>query len=471
MDQTADINRALVGSVFFHLFILALALYMPKYMPQPPMPVAVFEVQLVDAPQVKKAEEPVAAAPPKVTQEKIKAEKPVAKPKPKKPVAPAKPAKPVSKPPAPVKKLSKVKPIVKPLKTLKKVAPKKKLGKIQSIAKPVPQLSAKKVTPVEKAKDNKALALLDNIDKKKTPSRIEELDQVASLQAKTPVATKDSVALSDKLKTLEEARKTKTVDQKVPSKLIPSEAKKIEPLINKSEKPAEVSPLERLSALEALTDMDQLAALKPAPELKLPDSTESLEKTEIPELAPLTLFKENKSDALDSVAQKLAKLESLEPEKKIELLSPVQSPVANQEYSSKLREVEISISTKVVIPESSRLPKDTPVTSGSPSGTGKTSSSEMEKIQALYVRAVEEKIMSKWKNPLASEEKQVQVSFYIYRVGKIDAPRLIKKSGIGKLDSLAVQAILDAEPFPEFPKELALTNMHLTINFTYKLDK
>jgi acetolactate synthase small subunit len=483
LDQTADINRALVGSVFFHLFFLAMALYLPKYQPPPPTPVSIFEVQLVEAPQIKKSEG-TSSIVSEETKESDATAKPVAPEISDKPIAPPKPAQEpdqmVIKPTPKPKKLAEVKPIVKPLSTLSKVAP-KKLAKVKPVVKPLEALQSKaieqkkvaippakpipkladeiqevKIAPI-KTVDNKTLDLLNKIETKNSPNenRIKELDQVASLQIKKPEAKNDST-LSDNLKALEKVREEKAVETLATSaKPVPVEPLKIEPL--KSVPPAEMSPLEKLSALEDLSGKETLAALK-QPE----KSADLLAKAEIPKLAPLTLLKENKSDALDSVAQKFADRDTLKPSQKLEILQPVQSPVTNKEFSSKLREVEISVSTTVVIPESAR---------SSVAGSGNVSSSDMANIQALYVKSVEAKIMSMWKNPLASEDKEVQASFYIYRAGTIDPPRVTKKSGNGKLDSLAVQAILDAEPFSEFPKELALTNMHLTINFKYKLDK
>jgi len=477
LDQTADINRALVGSVFFHLFFLAMALYLPKYQPPPPTPVAIFEVQLVEVPQIKKSEG-AATIVPETTERPEATAKPVAPPKPDQ-----QPDQTVPEVTPQPKKLAEVKPIVKPMSTLKKVAP-KKLAKVKPVVKPlealqskaikqnevalpipsstksVPKLADKiqetKIAPVEKV-DNKTLALLDNIETRNSPNenRIKELDQIASLQVKQSEAVKNDSRLSENLKALEKVREEKAAES-LPnlSKSVPIEPLKIDPL--KAVPPAEMSPLEKLSALEDLSGNEMLAALNQ------PQKSADLAKAEIPQLAPLTLLNEKKSAALDSVAQKFAELDTLKPSKKLEIIQPVQSPVTNQKFSSKLREVEISVSTTVVIPENS---------GGSTAGSGNVSSSDMANIQALYVKAVEAKIMSQWKNPLASEDKEVQVSFYIYRAGTIDPPRVTKRSGNGKLDSLAVQAILDAEPFAEFPKELALTNMHLTINFKYKLDK
>jgi len=35
------------------------------------------------------------------------------------------------------------------------------------------------------------------------------------------------------------------------------------------------------------------------------------------------------------------------------------------------------------------------------------------------------------------------------------------------LDTLAVSAVLDSVPFPEFPQELKMSNLHINIYFKY----
>ena len=59
------------------------------------------------------------------------------------------------------------------------------------------------------------------------------------------------------------------------------------------------------------------------------------------------------------------------------------------------------------------------------------------------------------------------VTFRIFKKGNIDKPFIKKSTGNEKLDSLAVRAILDAEPFPALPGELKIPNLHISVQFKY----
>nr|NIP99380.1 TonB C-terminal domain-containing protein [Nitrospinaceae bacterium]NIR53545.1 TonB C-terminal domain-containing protein [Nitrospinaceae bacterium]NIS83946.1 TonB C-terminal domain-containing protein [Nitrospinaceae bacterium]NIT80755.1 TonB C-terminal domain-containing protein [Nitrospinaceae bacterium]NIU43061.1 TonB C-terminal domain-containing protein [Nitrospinaceae bacterium] len=67
--------------------------------------------------------------------------------------------------------------------------------------------------------------------------------------------------------------------------------------------------------------------------------------------------------------------------------------------------------------------------------------------------------------------KEVVVSFTIFPLGKIDKPALKKTSGVEHLDTLALRAILESEPFPKFPKELKVPNLSISIHFKYVPEK
>jgi TonB family protein len=89
-------------------------------------------------------------------------------------------------------------------------------------------------------------------------------------------------------------------------------------------------------------------------------------------------------------------------------------------------------------------------------------------IQLLYVGMVQKKIYKNWREPLAEEHNQKTiVSFFIFPHGNIDKPRIKKSSGVEALDTLAVRAVLDSAPFPDFPKELKVSKLHISINFKY----
>jgi TonB family protein len=89
-------------------------------------------------------------------------------------------------------------------------------------------------------------------------------------------------------------------------------------------------------------------------------------------------------------------------------------------------------------------------------------------VRSLYVGLIQEKIYKNWREPLAEEHNQeTVVAFYIFPRGNIDKPFIKKSSGVEALDTLAVRAVLDSVPFPEFPKKLKISNLHVNIYFKY----
>ncbi len=89
-------------------------------------------------------------------------------------------------------------------------------------------------------------------------------------------------------------------------------------------------------------------------------------------------------------------------------------------------------------------------------------------IQSLYAGRVKEEILKNWREPLAQEHnREVIVSFSIFRHGNIDKPFIKKSSGVEALDVLAVRAVLDSAPFPEFSQGLKASNLHLEMYFKY----
>jgi TonB family protein len=98
----------------------------------------------------------------------------------------------------------------------------------------------------------------------------------------------------------------------------------------------------------------------------------------------------------------------------------------------------------------------------------KSSESISTTPKSKYVKLVQEKIYKNWSEPLAEEHNQETiVSFIIFPGGNIDKPFIKKSSGVEALDTLAVKAVLDSAPFPEFPKELNMPNLHINIYFKY----
>ena len=114
--------------------------------------------------------------------------------------------------------------------------------------------------------------------------------------------------------------------------------------------------------------------------------------------------------------------------------------------------------------------KSSDATKGKESAINNTK--EMDKpladIQSKYIGLVQEKIYKNWREPLAEEHNhETVVSFYIFPRGNIDKPFVKKSSGVDVLDNLAVKAVQDSAPFPEFPEELKMPNLNVNIYFKY----
>ena len=89
-------------------------------------------------------------------------------------------------------------------------------------------------------------------------------------------------------------------------------------------------------------------------------------------------------------------------------------------------------------------------------------------VLSLYIGLVQKRVYSNWKVTLGEKsKKKVAVSFRLFPNGKIEAPTVKESSGIRKLDDLAVQAIVNSEPFPRFPSEIKEPNLFLKIRFKY----
>jgi len=81
---------------------------------------------------------------------------------------------------------------------------------------------------------------------------------------------------------------------------------------------------------------------------------------------------------------------------------------------------------------------------------------------------IREKIYKNWRDPLAEEHsKEAIIAFHIFPKGNIDKPFIKQSSGVEVLDTLAVRAVMDSVPFPQFPKELTKSNLLLSIYFKY----
>ena len=193
----------------------------------------------------------------------------------------------------------------------------------------------------------------------------------------------------------------------------------------------------------------------------LEESLRSSMETEEPGLAEVDLLKE---------LEQLAKIDAspiLVPDVKTETPEIAKSTQKNGEfYDSILKKFDsLLVDSEPIKAE---------ISSARESGTGdsyvfaKKGGTPGAYVRSLYVGMIQEKIYKNWREPLAEEHnRETVVSFYIFPRGNIDKPFIKKSSGVEGLDTLAVRAILDSVPFPEFPKKLKISNLHVNIYFKY----
>ena len=142
----------------------------------------------------------------------------------------------------------------------------------------------------------------------------------------------------------------------------------------------------------------------------------------------------------------------------------------------KKRKVEIKIDTSKLSPRHSQKFKseihDLKIEKklSAPAASGELGDPGADVI-ALYLGLVKNKIDEQWKDPLGGGTGMVHVSFTIFPRGNIATPKIVKSSGVSKLDSLAIRAVKNAAPLPPFPEEFKEPNLPLTFEFTYEPSK
>ena len=417
-----DYNQMLVYSVFGHLLILTFVLFLPKPALQENPVVPAFMVNLVAAPQGLK---PAAA---------------------KRPEGPARLKKPKARKRVEKKTLAK--------KTLAKKKPvrKKTVSKSDKILQELNRLEGR-------------MALVAPQGKK----MVDELDQLTRLEKQKvkPAPVKPLKKKSVSEKTFRELEKLKN--------------KKINELKAVTTAPLEEEILKDFEELKMEDSLPETLQIDFSPDKKQKHVKEK-QKPEKPKVVEVDLLKE---------LEQLAKLDMspvLTPDTKSREPGPVDDVDNSREFYDSIIEkfdslsvesepVKVEVSTAWLDPERFHsnlrsLPKIPPLTVE----LGAEDSYVLTKkegtpgadLQTLYVGLIQEKIYKNWREPLAEEHNQeAVVSFYIFPKGNIDKPFIKKSSGVGDLDNLAVRAVLDSAPFPEFPKELKLSNLHINIHFKY----
>ena len=438
--QSIDFNQMLVFSVFGHLVILTIALFIPKPLQEAKVVVPAFMVSFLET----------------SSGNKLGAQKKTAGDR----KAPIKKIKPKLKTPAAIKRITKK------------------------------QVVKKKSPP----KPNKILTALKKLDKKTAAvapipakSMFEQLDQLALLEYPKKTAAKPkrkNLVLEETLHELEQL-KDKKIDRRKEISPKPMPESLLEDFKEfKMEKVIKQKEIEKLTDLNeekvgeektAATVVEKrnlLRELDKFAKLKLTDKNKGKEQTPEIEVA------DKESKAYDSVLEKFA---SLTVESSSVMVEVLESKLEAQEFQSSLRTLPDSpavevLGTKV---ETSKFQSSLRAL---PDSLGNASSNSVEEphvssdregtlaadIQSLYAGLVQEKIYKNWRDPLAERHsKEAIISFHIFPKGNIDKPSIKQSSGVEVLDTLAVAAVNDSVPFPPFPKDLKSPNLFLSIYFKY----
>ena len=448
--QAIDFNQMLVFSVFGHLVILTIALFIPKPLQEAKVVVPAFMVSFLETSSGNKL----------AVQKKTAGDR----------KAPIKKIKPKLKTPAAIKRIT------------KKQVMKKQVAKKQVVKKKQPP------------KPNKILTALKKLDKKTAAvapipakSMFEQLDQLALLEYPKKTAAKPkrkNLVLEETLHELEQL-KDKKIDRRKEISPKPMPESLLEDFKEfKMEKVIKQKEIEKLTDLNeekvgeektAATVVEKrnlLRELDKFAKLKLTDKNKGKEQTPEIEVA------DKESKAYDSVLEKFA---SLTVESSSVMVEVLESKLEAQEFQSSLRTLPDSpavevLGTKV---ETSKFQSSLRAL---PDSLGNASSNSVEEphvssdregtlaadIQSLYVGLVQEKIYKNWRDPLAERHsKEAIISFHIFPKGNIDKPFIKQSSGVEVLDTLAVAAVNDSVPFPPFPKDLKRPNLFLSIYFKY----
>jgi len=472
--QSIDFNQMLVFSVFLHLFILTFTLFLPKPSLKLKPIVPAFMVNVVEVSSGEKS--PIKQRPVKNEQAVIRKSRPSIKKSKtlvkqnKKSLAEKKAVKKQSKPKTnkiinALKDLDKKAAAVVPLPAKKMFEELDQLAKLEQPKKPIAKPKNKKNNLKETFRELKKLK-----DKK---------IQIAKKKVPKPV-------IKNLLEDFDDLKMEEVVEEKRKEKKQPAKKNLVEDIDNlKIAKAFEQKELEKQKSvmknlLENFDDlkMEELVEQrkvekKPDPVKKKMDGEKGsfVEKrnllNELENLAKLDST--NKKDEKESVAQVIAE------EKPNKVYDSVLKKLESISVSSSRLAVEIADAKldKSKYQSKLRTLPDTPRKTEILSDDNSLVYSEREGIpaadaQSLYALLIREKIYKNWRDPLAEQHsKEAIISFRIFPKGNVDKPFIKQSSGVEVLDTLAVRAVLDSVPFPQFPKELKKSNLLLSIYFKY----
>lgn len=431
--SSVDHNQMLVVSFFLHLLIITIIMFLPKPKQEAPrIIIPTFNFEVVDIPSQPKA---APKGMPKV-EEKVKPKAEVLPPVEEK-------SKTAFMPPREKTKEVKSKPPV--------LTPSKEVEEEEVESKVLPP--SKEAEEEEQTPKIKKIEPPPPVKKPKAESKI--IKDLVKLEDKP----KDELARLEKLRPQETFKNLDDLKKRKKEEVEPEKPlKSLEELKNrKREESAELeTPLKNLDELKKRKKEESA----PAKALK---NLDELKKRKKEESAPAKPIK-----SLDALAER--KKEELAPEKAPEEQKADLNNKPDKSVLEKLEEYQksmagakkIDVAMNIGQPFSSALHKPVDV-----STSKATVSSEKADVLSSYIDVIHNIVYANWKNPLRAENKEVHVSFFLYSQGNIGKPFIEKSSGNEKLDSIAVRAVLDSDPFPKFPPNMKEPSLQITIRFKY----
>ncbi|MFQ5450031.1 MAG: energy transducer TonB [Nitrospinaceae bacterium] len=481
--RSLDFNQMLVASVFAHFLFMTVVLFLPNPVTREKVIRPAFMVKLVEisshkksVPQKKHRKNTLSRR----TKSVLKRE---AKPRPRVPKPPPKP-RPIQPVPNPALiKISPEKVAAKPMPNpaIVKIPPKPVAVKPEPVppppvAPPEPVPVKPKAIKVPKDTTKEIVKDLDRLDGKTPPGLVDELDELTKLKPKIP--QKNSVVTSktisdETFKELESLKQKKVIPQKkhISPKVVNDPLKQFDQLKMKKEVDAAniaQNPNKAEKKLSALEELEIASLPRQTVEIKKRKN----EKSASDLLKELAQMEDVRSAVAAPVPETTASLSSQESAKefepilkKLDSLGVSSQPITIDVVNSKTLSLDFRSDVwKVQVPEKERIQFSTKSQFANTESRGEPS----EDILSRYIGIVREKVYKKWYEPLAERhDKEVVVSFFIFPKGNINKPSLIKSSGVEQLDSLALRAVLESVPFPNFPKELKFSNLNISIHFKY----
>jgi len=107
---------------------------------------------------------------------------------------------------------------------------------------------------------------------------------------------------------------------------------------------------------------------------------------------------------------------------------------------------------------------------GSPVGTASLSLDVSDFPFTYYLRQIQQKVSEKWVPPARGSESgnRVVVLFEIERDGQVRTSKIERSSGNAIYDNSALRAIMDANPFPELPREFPSHSLRIHFGFDFQ---